>query len=689
MARIPMGNFGNATPQVERIQMPQDQSGQMIANTLQNISNTAQNISQKRDQEQRQQEVTAKNLELYNNQLEAKEGQLKLDESLSTDFNDKVVDIKNRLGNGTINAKQADEELNAFSTQKFTELQPNLPGHAQEELKKYWDSNVVRQRSSFMGLQLRADEQKGGVLADRYFDVATRMSREDGKKYLLDNLIGLPLSEAQKTEMANKYETARDVNDINSKITEAIAGSDIEALKTTAAGLKEYKFIDGATVQKFQTEIQSKITTLEQRHQVNENKRINEAEKVLNEFKQSTLTGRPLDLKYQSDVEQAVKGTPSEAEYQFYKKQSTDFIRFQGLSTDQQLAEINSRKAKMKNSSSADPVGENKILATYQSIYDNKLKTAKENPTQALREKGIELPEVDAVTMRVNPNQFAKNIITIGSYQVAQRDKDPNATIKPIPNEALPAAKKAWDDASVDQKLNLIGSMVTQTKGVKGGEKIWGAALGQLGGGNMNYVMAGVAKANGYRSTEGRELANSIIIGTQLLKNKQLMMPKEDDLREAFNKYVGQTLTGTNANNAYEVFKAVYADTMNERGFSHDSKDESPNKKILNTALGMATGGVYTQPTSFMNYRGERVSDWKVTKPYGITDDAFEAQLERGYQTISKQTGISVNNLKEFRLRQGKPSSTGVVQYDLINERGQQLVVKNATWRITMNGVGK
>lgn len=669
---------------------PQAQMQSFTPNTgLAEIGRSIGGAIQARDDQQRQQEVTAKNLELFNNQLAEKEGKLKLDESLSTDFNDKVVDIKNRLGNGVITTKQADEELNTWSNAKFSELQNSLPGHAQDDLKKYWDSNVTRQRSSFMPLQLRADEQKGGVLADRFFSVATRMEREAGKEYLLKNIVGLPLSEAQKSELANKYETTRDITDINSRITTAIAQNSVEGLQEVATGLKDYKFIDGLTVQKFQTEIQSKITTLQQRQQVQENKRINEAEKVLNEYKQNVLTGRPMDLTYQTNVEKAVKGTPSETEYNFYTKQSSDFLRFQKLSTDQQLAEINKRKANMKNSSSADAVAENKVLATYQSIYDNKLKTAKENPTQALREKGIELPEVNPLTLKVNPSDFAKNIVTIGSYQVAQRDKDPNATIKPIPNEALPAAKQAWEDASVDQKLNVISSMIEQTKGVKDGVKIWGAALGQLGGGNSNYVMAGVAKANGYRSTEGRELANSIVIGTQLLKNKQLIMPKEDDMREAFNKYVGQTLTGTNANNAYEVFKAVYADTMNERGFSHSSKDEAPNKKILNTALGMATGGVYTQPTSFINYRGDKVSDWKVTKPYGITDDAFEAQLEKGYQTISKQTGISVNNLKEFRLRQGKPSSTGAIQYDLINERGQQLVVKNAIWRITMDGVNK
>ncbi|QER74748.1 methyl-coenzyme M reductase [Acinetobacter baumannii] len=669
---------------------PQAQMQSFTPNTgLAEIGRSIGGAIQARDDQQRQQEVTAKNLELYNNQLAEKEGKLKLDESLSTDFNDKVVDIKNRLGNGVITTQQADEELNTWSNAKFSELQNSLPGHAQEDLKKYWDSNVTRQRASFMPLQLRADEQKGGVLADRFFSVATRMEREAGKEYLLKNIVGLPLSEAQKSELTNKYETTRDITDIQSKITNAISENSVEGLQEVATSLKDYKFINGQAVQKFQTEIQSKITTLQQRQQVQENKRINEAEKVLNEYKQNVLTGRPMDLTYQTNVEKAVKGTPSETEYNFYTKQSSDFLRFQKLSTDQQLAEINKRKANMKNSSSADAVAENKVLATYQSIYDNKLKTAKENPTQALREKGIELPEVNPLTLKVNPSDFAKNIVTIGSYQVAQRDKDPNATIKPIPNEALPAAKQAWEEATVDQKLNLISSMIAQTKGVKDGVKIWGAALGQLGGGNSNYVMAGVAKANGYRSTEGRELANSIVIGTQLLKNKQLIMPKEDDMREAFNKYVGQTLTGTNANNAYEVFKAVYADTMNERGFSHSSKDEAPNKKILNTALGMATGGVYTQPTSFRNYRGDKVSDWKVTKPYGITDDAFEAQLEKGYQTISKQTGISVNNLKEFRLRQGKPSSTGAIQYDLINERGQQLVVKNAVWRITMDGVTK
>jgi hypothetical protein len=688
MARIPMGNFGNALPDVQETRLPASNIN-MLADAVGNFGQVVTQQARINDEKQRQEEVTNKNIELYNNKIAEKEGQLKLDESLSTDFNDKVVDIKNRLGNGVINAKQADEELNTFSTQKFAELQPNLPGHAQDELKKYWDSNVVRQRSSFMPLQLRADEQKGGVLADRFFNVATRMGREEGKKYLSDNLIGLPLSEAQKSELAIKYETARDVNDVNSKITEAIAANDIDALKNTATSLKDYKFIDGGTVQKFQTEIQSKVTTLQQRQQVNENKRINEAEKVVNDYIQSTLTGRPLDLTYQSNVEEAVKGTPSEAEFQFYKKQSADFIRFQALPTDQQLAEINSRKAKMKNSSSADPVAENKIMTTYQSIYDNKLKTAKENPTQALREKGIQLPEITPQTVKSNPDDFAKRIITIGSYQVAQRDKDPNATIKPIPNEALPAAKQAWEEATVDQKLNLISSMITQTKGIKNGAKIWGEALGQLGNGDAAYQMAGYARANNFRSDAGLDVATAIVAGKQALKNKQMIQPKDALLKEKFNQYVGQSVSGETANLNYAAFQSIYAYLTEARGQTHKDADEYKDE-IGRTALGLATGGVYTQKGGFKDYTDRGISDWKVSKPYGMTDSTFESKVQKGYSDISKATGMSVNDLDNFRLsRSTTKASNGDLMYDLINERGRPLVVKGAVWRIRMSGVTK
>lgn len=689
MARIPMGNFGNAMPQVERIQMPQDQSGQMIAGALQNAGNTISQIAQKRDEEQRQQEITNKNIELYQNKLQTQEAQLKLDESLTTDFSDKVADIKNRVGNGDINAQQADEELKTWSADKFSQLKTELPGHSQQELQQYWDSNVNRQRGSFFPLQLKATEQKGVVLSDRYFDVATRMGREDGKNYLLQNLSTLPLSQAQKENLALKYESTRDIIEVNKSITDAVAANDISALEQTATGLKDKKYLDGTTVQKYQTEITSKIATLQQKQQVNENKRLNEAEKVLNDFKQNVLTGQNLDLSYQNNVETAVKGTALEGEYEFYKKQSSDFIRFSKLSTNQQLAEINQRKVKQKESSSADPVAENKILSTYQSIYDAKLKTNREDPTQALREKGIQLPEVNALDMKVNPAQFTKNLVTIGSYQVAQRNVDSNATIKPIPNEVLSDAKKSWEEATPNQKIDLISNLISQSRGIKGGNSIWGAAIGQLSNGDQAYIMAGLARMKGYRSDAGLDVATAIIAGKQALKNKQMIQPKDDLLKQKFNEYVGQSVSGETANMTYAAFQSIYAYLTEARGQQHKDADEY-KKEIGDTALSLATGGTYSQDGNFKDYNNNKIGDWKVSKPYGMADSTFEAKIQSGYKTISQQTGISVNDLQNFRLsRSKKTTPQGELMYDLLNERGQQLVVKGHEWRIRLQGVTK
>lgn len=648
-------------------------------------------VFQERQKQQDEQAVQAKRIELFNNDIAEREGQLKVDDFLTTGFAEKTTLLRNDVANGVKNTKVASEELKDWADTQSKELSSNLPMHAWHKYKSQIDTAVGAQSASFLPLQLRSDAQKGLQMVDQAFDIATRLPRDKRQQYLESYLSKANMSEPQKTEYRRNLNITSDKMDLDGRILGAVDSSNIAELQTLNGELDQGKYpnLSGEVAQDYKKSISSKIASLQQRQQVLEQKRVNEAGKVLGDYTTAVLTGRSIDPQYIENVRTAVSGTEYQADFDFYTAQSQSFQDFGKLDTSEQLKLINQQKANMKNSASADPTTENKVLSVYESIYQNKIKTIKENPNQSLREKGIDLPELNPMQLKADPKGFASNIIEIGAYQVSQRDKDANATIKPISPEDLPEAKKAFDSLDVNGKLNFIGNLITQSKGIKDGSKIWGAALGQLGGGDMNYTMAGVAKANGYTSTEGRDLATSIISGTQLLKNKQMIMPKEDDLRVAFNDYVGQTLTGTNANNAYQVFKAVYADTMNARGFSHAAKDSTPDKDILKTALGMSTGGIYTQPNSYTNYLGSKGSDWKVTKPYGMSDDIFESRLDQGYSRISQQTGISENDLKNLRLRQGKPSETGEIQYDLVNERGQPLIVKNALWRIKMSGVTK
>lgn len=255
--------------------------------------------------------------------------------------------------------------------------------------------------------------------------------------------------------------------------------------------------------------------------------------------------------------------------------------------------------------------------------------------------------------------------------------------LAPISKEDLPEAKKAFDAMGVNEKINFISGMVEQAKTSPNGTSIWGATLGQLGGGDLSYTMAGVARMNGYKSEKGEDVATAIISGTQALKNKQLVMPKDDLLKQEFSKYVGSTVSGNTANMTFASFKSLYAHISERDNYQHKDKDDL-NKDIASTALSLATGGVYKQDLKFGK------SDWQVSKPYGMADSNFESRIESGYRSISKGTGIPVAELESLRLkRSAKRSKSGEIQYELVNERGNPLVVDGVAWRINMNGATK
>ena len=477
---------------------------------------------------------------------------------------------------------------------------------------------------------------------------------------------------------------------IDGRISSAVENEDLESLQglLTDIDANKYGYIDGPTNQQKRNQVLSRIDSIETKQRAEANKRNSEAGKFLNEYKANVLTGRAQDSEYESNIGSLVQGTEYEKEFQFYKAQSVNIQKFANLPTSEMLKRINQQKANMKNTASADAVTEEKLLGVFEGLYKDKLETAKNNPNQIVRETGLQVHSLSGAELKSNPSSWVSKAVQNGTSQLAL--KDPNVKVRPISAEDLPEAKKAFDSLSVQGKLDFIAQLQSQSKGHANAATIWGATLGQLGGGDQNYIAAGLARSNGFKSTDNRDLATSIVNGTQLLKNKQLIMPKEADLKAEFNAYVGNTVSGTTANNLFNVFKAIYVDTMDARGYQHAKSDDLPNKEILKTALSMATGGVYSQRGSFKNYADGKVQDWKVSKPYGMSDDSFEDRLDSGYSGISKSTGISESDLKSLRLRQSTVrTKKGDIQYDLINERGNPLVVNGVQWRIYMNGVTK
>ena len=640
---------------------------------LAELGNAIQGVVDERRRKSDEADVSAKRAELYHNDLAEKEAKVKLDDVLTTELSEQVTLLKNDVANGAMNADTANKTLQQWSEKRFKDMEGELPGHAHQALSQHWSSNVSRNATAFLPLQLSADSKKGTVLADRYLEIGTRMDREAGAEYVKSNIQSLNIPEAQKQALIYKYQGTRDLQDIDGRITSAVENKDTASLQQLITEMDNggFGFTDGPTLQQKKAQALSRIDAINKQVEVEENKRLQLAGKVLNDFKSQVLTGRALDDGYLESVKGAVVGTEHEAEYNFYKSQSNNFQKFSRLSSAEQLKRINEQKAVMANSKSADAVNEEKVLKVYEDLYKEKTETLKTNPNQAVREAGLKTHSLNAGELKSNPKSFAAKAIDNGVSQLAL--KDPNIVVKPIAAEDLPEAKQAFEAKSVNDKLDFIGELINQSKGVPNGSKIWSATMGQLGGGDLTYLMAGVARANNYRSRDGEDVAAAIISGTQALKNKQLIMPKDDLLKTKFNEYVGNSVSGETANMTYSTFKSIYAHLM-ERGNAQGGTNETIETSIANAALSMATGGVYDQGLKY----GTGNKTWKVSKPYGMDDDRFEQILDTRYAAISQKYQISEAALKDLRLRRERKSGPkGQIRYGLINERGEALFYMN------------
>lgn len=651
---------------------------------LSEIGRTVDAIQNQRDEKQRKEEAQQKAIALYHDQISAQEGQLKVDDVLTTEMSEQVTLLKNDVANGAMSADDANKKLNEWSDQRYKQLETDLPLHAREQYQNHWKRNVQQQSTSMLPLQLRADAQKGLTLAEQAFGIATRYDEAKGAEYLDLYLEKANIPENTKSDLRYKYKQTRNIMSIDERMTNAIDSKDTAVLDQLLTDMDKggFGYLDGPTLQQKRAQVLSRKDALNKQIEVEETKRVQLAGKAFNDFKSQVFTGYELSDDLIGSVRGAVAGTEHEQEFEFYVQQSSNIQSFKRMSTSDQKRLINEQRERMSKGQHADPVAEEKLLSAYQSVHQDKLNTIKENPSQAVREAGLNIHPLPAGEMHMNPKSWAAKAIENGVSQSAL--KDSNIKLLPIPAEDLPDAKKAFNEAGVQGKLAIISNLIGESKGVKNGAAIWGSALGQLGGGDLSYIVAGVAHMNGYKSDKGEDVATAILSGTQALKNKSLIFPKDDLLQQEFSKYVGNTVSGNTANMTFASFKALYAHIAERDGYTHKDKDDI-SKSIAKTALSLATGGVYEQDLKYGNQKA-----WKVSKPYGMADERFESHIQKGYATISKNTGIPVAELETLRLRHSdRLSPKGEIQYDLVNERGNPLVSKGVQWRINLSGVTK
>lgn len=659
MARINLGNFGNVVPQVQQTPIQQNTRG-AIANT---ISNVALNLTQQQmNRQQNEQNVLEqeKNRDdqlLYTNTTAKMNSDIELlDRTIAED-----------ISAGRLNSDNAITYRQENLDNLYKQYHSTVPEKMQNQFSLAYDALAYDSANKLIPVAMKAKKVQDLQAMDQIKEEALKST--DKAKAITIIKMGLEVSGldlAQQQETIQDSGRRWDKNQSTRKLMEYSEASNIAALQseyTEESLKKKYPDMTQEDILNAVNSAQNESSRIQKAMEI-ESKRLNgEAEKALSDLRGDIFAAgsRGLEAQRFDDVGSIVKGTPFEAEFKFYQKQSADFTRFGTMSSQQQLAEINKRKSLLAQNKASDPDTENKILASYQAIYSENINNIQKNPNQVLRNTGVRVFNVAPSDVIANPDLVSKSIFANALSQIAVGDA--NLRLSPIPQEDVAAAKMVFSKSSSEQKLNLISSLIKTTRGAANGADIWKTTLNQLSGNDPAYVMAAFAKINNFHSTEGEDVATAIINGHQLLKDKGRVRPKRNLLDAEFDAYVGNSATGETAAQTRAAYHAIYEHlTARDNYQSKDTDDVS--KKASRIALGLATGGVYDQ----MKYGG---SQWKVSKPYGYDDERFEAVLDQQYSRAAATLKTSVADLKRFRLSRAGYGANGAIKYAMLYDNGR------------------
>lgn len=191
------------------------------------------------------------------------------------------------------------------------------------------------------------------------------------------------------------------------------------------------------------------------------------------------------------------------------------------------------------------------------------------------------------------------------------------------------------EKAPASQKIEYLDAI---RQGLKNNNS-YTAALRQISKSDTSLAIAGIimdkpssitAEYNKFSSNidvSPQQASELIVQGSIARKTaKDLVLPKDTELKEEFADYVGDTFAGDidGANSAYETAKDAYAGMMAKKGNLSGEYDES----IWRQSINITTGGIY-------DYNGRG----KVMLPWGMDDDTFKTRIRSKLIEIQKSTG--------------------------------------------------
>lgn len=495
------------------------------------------------------------------------------------------------------------------------------------------------------------------------------------------------LSPAEVLEYRSNYEQQQQGNNLGYRLANAQTAQDYQSIYTELQDEKNYSGLPGSTRNSAMQSAKSGLLQIQRQEQQAQNKKEADAVKLANELQSNILSGGKIDLNYIENVDKATQGTQAHGNVQFLKANYVGIQEFQDLNTNDKKIRLDQLERDFKSTPSDNASDRKKLLDLYRNIYNQDVSDARSDNVSAAGKLGIEVSGFTGQQLLSDPAGTMDLIVNNLQALNYAKKKEPNISLDPIPALNKEDIQASFEKANAKQKLDVLASIM---KGAQKNKLPLGATkeiIKTIGGGDGIYNIAAVAVANN-AVYHGKNTGHIILSGSSLIKSQNQITPS--DLEETYRSRISNLAGDGDYSANWSAFKSAYAYFESEAGHHQKSKDDGHNVDSFNKALDATTGGLYQQHNTSWIGSGKfkttngTITDWRVQKPYLMSDSGFEVAINSGFEQVAKKHNLSPDFVKDNYRLQARPGTTydRNVIYDLLDADGRQWNVKGKTQMI-------
>ncbi|WP_227510951.1 hypothetical protein [Acinetobacter bereziniae] len=345
MAQIPLGNFGSVMPQAGQGRVIDTGAGQ-VAQAVDTLTQVGQHVSAKQLHEQ--QKIQDEKDE-YTFNVEASK--------YSAQYYDTLTETKQKLVTGELNEQSAKDYLQLKNDELKANFEGSIPEKQKNKFNYYTEKTLFDSYQTIKPLAYEVERNKINADFQQVSEATLKIeNREQAEALFKATLERNPvLTPEQRVEQLDHWKQRRDLSDGKGVLTHLETDKDVEGLK------KVYDDVDSIfpnmkveTRDAYKNQIQDTIDRINKEQAVAQQKVLNEAKQLANDFRTDALTGFPISAERTQAVLAKVAGTEYEAQVREDLAMNKEAQAFRKLSPLEQERRISSITTSLEGTPQSD-----------------------------------------------------------------------------------------------------------------------------------------------------------------------------------------------------------------------------------------------------------------------------------------------------------------------------------------------